>query len=71
MSDAPNMPVNLSEVKNEGTVILHDIGDLFANVAGTIEPEVKTAEQSLHERLLKVETFLMKLEERLRILRFW
>ena len=71
MSDAPHMPVNLAEIKDTGTVISHDIVDLFSNVMGTIEPEVKTAEASLHERLLKVETFMMKLEERLRILRFW
>ena len=75
MSDAPNMPVNLSEIKNEGTVIFHDIGDLFGKVSGPIGNEVrKTVDitvTDLHARLLKVETFLMKLEERLRILRFW
>ena len=69
MSDAPLLPFNLNEVENaisnEGTVIVHGIDEAI----NTTTHEINAI--GLHERIEKLEAFIIRLEERLRILRFW
>ncbi len=82
MSDSPNLPLNLSEIENDmghavsnfetlasntGTVIAHG----FEYGMAEAKPIVESADLDFHARILKIEAFVTKLEERMRALRFW
>ena len=82
MSDSSNLPLNLSEIANHmgsaisnGETIAQDAGTVIVHGFHDIETEAKPVEigfdLEFHARLIKIEDFIIKLEERMRVLRFW